>query len=99
MIDKEFSSFCASLNIAYFTSCISIFFGHTLMKIEFKPEELITKSGKTYPVVGGRLRVAHEDYEKLSINTTLIEYSPTHTATMRAEITSEKGAFSAYGAR
>jgi len=64
---------------------------------QFKPDELILKNGKSYPVVGGRLRVAHEDNESFSIVTELKEYEHLSHATVRATITVQKGIFSAYG--
>ena len=68
------------------------------MKIEFKPEELITKSGKAYPVVGGRLRVAHKENQQFSIKTELIHFEPAMSATVKADIKTEKGEFQAFGA-
>ncbi len=63
----------------------------------FKPEELISKNGKTYPVVGGRLRIAHEDNDNLSIITDLVQFEPMSHASVRATITTIKGTYSAYG--
>ena len=68
------------------------------MKIEFKVEELISKNGKTYPVVGGRLRIAHELNENLSITTAMISFESGVEAVVKAELQTLKGAFSAYGA-
>lgn len=68
------------------------------MNIEFKPEELITKKGKTYPVVGGRLRVAHEENGSMSIKTDLVQFEPMSHSAVKATVTTEKGDFSAYGA-
>ena len=65
---------------------------------QFKPEELISKNGKKYPVVGGRLRVAHGENQALSITTDLIQFEPMSHATVKASVTTEKGVFSAYGA-
>lgn len=67
------------------------------MKSDFKPEELVSKGGRTYPVVGGRLRVAHEDNECLSIATELVEYQVLSHAAVKATVSSDKGLFSAYG--
>jgi hypothetical protein len=63
----------------------------------FKPEELITKKGKQYPIVGGRLRIAHENNSKLSITTELHQFVPNEIAIVQAHTQSEKGDFSAYG--
>jgi hypothetical protein len=68
------------------------------MKIEFKAEELISKNGKSYPVVGGRLRIAHELNEKLSISTAMVSFESGVEAVVKAELQTEKGLFSAYGA-
>ena len=67
------------------------------MNIEFKSEELITKKGKQYPIVGGRLRIVDEDNSKLSITTELQRFDPNETAIVQAQIQSEQGDFSAYG--
>jgi hypothetical protein len=48
------------------------------MKIEFKAEELISKNGKSYPVVGWRLRIAHEINENLSISKAMITLRQSH---------------------
>lgn len=68
------------------------------MTIKFNPEELITKSGKQYPVVGGRLRIAHGENQSLSITTELIQFESMDQAVVRASVLSGKGAFSAFGA-
>lgn len=67
------------------------------MKIEFRSEELISKGGRTYPVVGGRLRLAHEDNDLLSIDTTMVEFEALSHAVIKATLITEKGNFSAYG--
>ena len=67
------------------------------MKIDFKPEELITKGNKCYPVVGGRLRVAHEENKALSTQTELVQFESLNHAVVKASIGSEKGQYSAYG--
>lgn len=68
------------------------------MKIEFKQEELISKNGKTYPVVGGRLRVAHDQNDRFDISTEMIRFESGVEAVVKAEVQIEKGAFHAYGA-
>ena len=68
------------------------------MKVEFKPEELVSKKGKTYPVVGGRLRVAHETNTKMDITTEMISYDACISAVVKAIAVTEKGPDTAYGA-
>ncbi len=63
----------------------------------FHKDELITKNGKSYPVVGARLRVAHEDNEHLDIITDVISFDVMDQAVVKATIKSDKGQFSAYG--
>jgi hypothetical protein len=67
------------------------------MEHAFKPEELITKNGKSYPVVGARLRVAHEENEHLEIITDVISFEVMDQAVVKAMVKSDKGTFSAYG--
>ena len=67
------------------------------MEHAFKPEELITKNGKSYPVVGARLRVAHEENEHLEIITDVISFEVMDQAVVKAIVKSDKGEFSAYG--
>ena len=64
---------------------------------QFKQEELIEKNGRIYPVVGGRLRLCHEDNEKLVIQTTIIEFRHLQIAVVQAEITTASGVFKAHG--
>jgi hypothetical protein len=66
--------------------------------MNFKKDELIIKNGKSYPVVGARLRVAHEENEQLQIITEVIRFEPMDQAAVKAVITTNKGEFSAYGA-
>ena len=68
------------------------------MKIEFKADELVNKNGRSYPVVGGRLRVAHQSNEKLNISTEMISYEPGIAAVVKATAQTEKVKFSAFGA-
>ena len=67
------------------------------MNTQFKPEELITKNGKSYPVVGARLRVAHEENQHLQIITDVISFEAMDQAVVKAMVKSDKGEFSAYG--
>ena len=68
------------------------------MKVEFRSDELVTKNVKSYPVVGGRLRVAHDANPALSIKTEFIQFEPSISAVIKAELITEKGTFTAYGA-
>jgi hypothetical protein len=65
------------------------------MSSQFKPEELVKVSGKSYPVVGGRLRLAHED-GKVSIETIVITYDG-EKAIIQAKVTTDKGIFNGLG--
>ena len=49
-----------------------------------------------YPKVGGRLRLAHEDNDQLSINTEVIQYNQT-VAVAKAVVETKKGKFSGIG--
>lgn len=62
----------------------------------FKPEELVKVSGKSYPVVGGRLRLAHEESKALNIETTVITYDG-EKAIIQAKVTTDKGTFNGLG--
>lgn len=63
------------------------------MNSPFRPDELITKNGKAYPVVGARLRVAHEDNTDLSISTELISFEALDQAVVKATAGTEKGTY------
>lgn len=62
----------------------------------FKNEELVKVQGKVYPVVGGRLRLAHDENKSLSIETSVIQYSNESTV-VQASIRTEKGTFTGLG--
>lgn len=66
------------------------------MNNQFKPDELVKVSGKNYPVVGGRLRLAHEESKLLNIETTVITYDG-EKAIIQAKITTDKGTFNGLG--
>ena len=51
---------------------------------------------KEYPKVGGRLRLAHESNERLSITTEVIQYDE-KVAVVKATTTTDKGEFSGLG--
>jgi hypothetical protein len=67
------------------------------MNNQFKNDEIVKVNNKDYPVVGGRLRLAHDENEKnLSIETTVIKYGD-GTAVIQAKVTTEKGIFNGLG--
>ena len=65
------------------------------MNNQFKADELVKVNGKDYPVVGGRLRLAHDE-KALSIETSVIKYDNT-IAVIQAKVTTEKGIFNGLG--
>lgn len=66
------------------------------MNNQFNPEELIRVGGKSYPVVGGRLRLAHEGNKALSIETNII-YQDSDKVTVQAKVTTDKGIYNGLG--
>ncbi len=62
----------------------------------FRNEELVKVQGKTYPVVGGRLRLAHDENKVLSIETSILYYNE-DSVVIQAHVTTEKGNFSGIG--
>jgi hypothetical protein len=67
------------------------------MNNQFRNDEIVKVSGKDYPVVGGRLRLAHEENdESLTIETTVIKYE-SDIAVIQAKVTTEKGTFNGLG--
>lgn len=66
------------------------------MPSTFKNEELVKVQGKTYPVVGGRLRLAHDENKSLSIETSVVQYSADSTV-VQATVRTEKGTFTGLG--
>jgi hypothetical protein len=66
------------------------------MKNQFNKDELVIVSGKEYPKVGGRLRLAHEENTVLSIETSIIQYDR-EIAVIQATVTTDKGKFSGLG--
>lgn len=64
----------------------------------FRPEELVQVQGRTFPVIGGRLRIVHElQRDKLSLVTQLVDYQMDSHAIVRAEVTTGTGVFTATG--
>ncbi|MDF2520604.1 MAG: hypothetical protein K0R84_1232 [Clostridia bacterium] len=66
------------------------------MLSNFRNEELVKVQGKTYPIVGGRLRLAHEENKLLSIETSVLYYNDESTV-VHAHIKTEKGTFAGLG--
>jgi hypothetical protein len=66
----------------------------------FREDELVTRrmNGQTrvFPVVGGRLRLAHGENEKLSLQTELVSWDGKY-AVFRCTATTSKGDFVGYG--
>lgn len=62
----------------------------------FKNDELVKVQGKIYPVVGGRLRLAHDENKCLSIETNVVQYSDEATV-IQASVKTEKGTFTGLG--
>ncbi len=62
----------------------------------FRAEELVKVQGKTYPVVGGRLRLAHDENKSLSIKTSVVQYNDESTV-VQASVITEKGTFNGLG--
>jgi hypothetical protein len=64
---------------------------------QFRNDEIVKVNNKDYPVVGGRLRLAHDENEKsLSIETAVIKYE-NDIAVIQAKVTTEKGTFNGLG--
>lgn len=66
------------------------------MSNTFKSEELVKVQGKIYPVVGGRLRLAHDENKNLTIETSVIVYKEDSTV-VQATVKTEKGSFTGLG--
>jgi hypothetical protein len=63
----------------------------------FKDSELILVGGRELATIGGRLRLAHEANEKLTIKTEIVDFVLGTHAVVRAEVTTTKGTFTATG--
>jgi hypothetical protein len=71
---------------------------------QFREDELVTRRMKvngewqerTFPVVGGRLRLAHEGNERLSIQTEIVSIGP-DMVVAKATVETEKGRFNGTG--
>jgi hypothetical protein len=66
----------------------------------FKEEELITRrvngQVRIFPIVGGRLRLAHEENSKLSLQSELVSWDGNY-AVFKCVATTDKGQFVGYG--
>ena len=71
---------------------------------QFRDEEILVldqlREGKSvrniFPKIGGRLRLAHEENDQLSISTEIVRYDEA-TAVVRATTTTMKGSFPGFG--
>jgi len=70
--------------------------GSEMMESNFRDDELVKVQGKQYPLVGGRLRLAHEENKELSIVTNIINLSDDKVV-VQANIKTQKGNFSGLG--
>jgi hypothetical protein len=66
------------------------------MSSNFRDEELVKVQGKQYPLVGGRLRLAHEENTELSISTNPISITEERVV-IQASVQTAKGSFSGLG--
>ncbi len=66
------------------------------MPSNFRKEELVKVQGKMFPVVGGRLRLAHEENKSLSIETEVISFD-LELAVVQALVKTEKGYYNGLG--
>lgn len=75
---------------------IEKYIGGRRMSSNFKNEELVKVQGKMFPVVGGRLRLAHEENKSLNIETKVISFD-SELAVVQALVKTEKGFFNGLG--
>lgn len=62
-----------------------------------RDDEVVTVQGRAFPVVGGRLRLAHEGNQHLTIKTELLQYELDQMAVVRSTVTTEKGEYTGTG--
>ena len=66
----------------------------------FRDDELVSRKlngqSRVFPVVGGRLRLAHEQNENLSIQTSLVSWDGQY-AVFRCTAITQKGEYAGYG--
>lgn len=63
----------------------------------FEDTELVLIQGRAHPTLGGRLRLAHEANDKLTIKTEIVQFVLGVEAVVRAEVVTTKGTFIATG--
>lgn len=71
---------------------------------QFREDELVTRrmkvngewQSRTFPVVGGRLRLAHESNQSLSLETEMVQWDGQY-AVFRCKAVTDKGQFVGYG--
>jgi len=63
----------------------------------FRDGEIVRVQGRDFPIIGGRLRIAHEANEKVSIGTELVDYVIDQHAVVRASVEIARGRFTATG--
>ena len=51
----------------------------------------------THPFVGGKLRIAHEFYDRLSVETKVVTFEPSVLAVVQGKVTTEVGTFTGFG--
>lgn len=67
-----------------------------MVENNFRDEEIVKVQGRQYPIVGGRLRLAHEENNELSITSNIIEMNEDRII-VQANIRTLKGNFSGLG--
>lgn len=67
-----------------------------MMSSNFRDDELVKVQGKKYPLVGGRLRLAHDENDQLSISTNLLSLTDDRVV-IQARVETKKGNFSGIG--
>lgn len=75
----------------------SYFLEVKVMNNKFRDDELVTVQGKAFPVIGGRLRIVHEDNQSVSIRTELVSFELDHHAIVRATVETGKGTYTGTG--
>lgn len=59
----------------------------------FRDDEVVQVQGRAFPIVGGRLRLAHEGNGHLSIKTDVLAHELDQYAVVRCTVTTEKGEY------
>jgi hypothetical protein len=63
----------------------------------FRSDEIVKIQNRDFVVIGGRLRVVHESYPKLSITTEVLDYVLDQHAVVRARVLTQAGEFTGTG--